>query len=1224
MYEYLDLLERKLDAQQKKACCTQDNTIVAAGAGSGKTQVLATRFAWLVMSKNIPVDQILTLTFTDKAASEMYSRIYKILSFFAEHPQVPQVEKQRAIQAVSDFSQARIQTLDSYCSAIVRQIANRYGIRPNFSTGSTDSASAVENLALPFVLEQRNNPAIQFFAPPGKIQHAAKKIFAETVLKYTSIASPEDFFKSKLENQRKLLVEKWNEIFTAKGNFSFDNILASIVKEAFSIYNQKKDSPYFQELKKFLPLDRFKESEILKKIPQPEKLTLENIESPETLENLKIFSDWIAKCNFPQNISGYSRPLRALFNKKQGLPAIYNDKIKPIASYLLEFEKIKELFRLLDIFLAQVNDSKRRTGQLSFSDVTELALKALQENPDLLQQERNSCQKIMIDEFQDNNNKNRDLLFLLNDNKQKLFFVGDDKQSIYKFRGADVSVFKQLSQDLNVEPLQMVFNYRSSKTLLNAFNQIFGGYDEQNGKIVKIEARTDENDRNPENWIFPEKPEDNFAASFEEKNAALKNLEVKFNEGVETPVHFCIYNSNVENILSQRASTGLGKESAKDAFISDHDQICFFIANKILELTGETDGAYSKNPQDTSVRKLQFKDIAILDKSRTHRKELTKYLNRAGIPYTTDAQKNIFQEAVVNDIYSLLRLCVYPSDRNALAAFYTSPFANLKKNTMETVISFLNKTENSENAEFSDNAEISEALLAFLESEEREKYLSAVNLQNEFTEFALSHPLTQTISKLWYQYGYSFETAWNKNVSLYAEQYDLLFELARKADESGKTLSFFVDQLAQLKIKEKSSFAEDSELDIEKISYPMEQTNAVKIMTIHKSKGLEFPVVFVYGCMGNPTGKTEAETVYYSEKYGVTANLSGTNSNYFYKIQAEENSRKEDAEFRRLIYVALTRAEQEAYITGSFSEPKSAKSTAIDGCLKKVLKHYYPKISSDSEFSRGQVTFANDAEVRPMFDFYSIMPVHRTELFKSRNNGRKNNCQEKQKFIREAMENYKNAQILEEETLESHYISPASLELAESELHSQAAYSGKNHFPQLTELLLETSAENFGFNDFGTLAHAYLEFFADNIERIKGGVLSTADFSVPSKLKLSLGKKHFEALSKICIEMTELFAQSECGILLQNSTFHKAEFNFMHNTGGKIVRGIMDLIFKAQDGTIYIIDYKTDEKILPEKYLPQQQCYKQAASEIFQMPESSVKTILFYLRYGKAVDISDL
>ena len=75
MYEYLSLLSKPLDAQQIQACCVDKNTIVAAGAGSGKTQVLATRFAWLVMSKEIPVEKILTLTFTNKAASEMYERI---------------------------------------------------------------------------------------------------------------------------------------------------------------------------------------------------------------------------------------------------------------------------------------------------------------------------------------------------------------------------------------------------------------------------------------------------------------------------------------------------------------------------------------------------------------------------------------------------------------------------------------------------------------------------------------------------------------------------------------------------------------------------------------------------------------------------------------------------------------------------------------------------------------------------------------------------------------------------------------------------------------------------------------------------------------------------------------------------------------------------------------------------------------------------------------------
>ena len=91
-YEYLDLLGKKLDDSQKKVCCHVGNAVVAAGAGSGKTQTLATRFAWLVMSQNISAEKILTLTFTKKAAGEMYERIYKILSEFANNPNCPPVE----------------------------------------------------------------------------------------------------------------------------------------------------------------------------------------------------------------------------------------------------------------------------------------------------------------------------------------------------------------------------------------------------------------------------------------------------------------------------------------------------------------------------------------------------------------------------------------------------------------------------------------------------------------------------------------------------------------------------------------------------------------------------------------------------------------------------------------------------------------------------------------------------------------------------------------------------------------------------------------------------------------------------------------------------------------------------------------------------------------------------------------------------------------------------
>ena len=84
-YKYLGIIERALDPAQSNVCFTTENAVIAAGAGSGKTQVLATRFAWLVISKDVKASDILTLTFTDKAASEMYQRIYATLKYFAEY-----------------------------------------------------------------------------------------------------------------------------------------------------------------------------------------------------------------------------------------------------------------------------------------------------------------------------------------------------------------------------------------------------------------------------------------------------------------------------------------------------------------------------------------------------------------------------------------------------------------------------------------------------------------------------------------------------------------------------------------------------------------------------------------------------------------------------------------------------------------------------------------------------------------------------------------------------------------------------------------------------------------------------------------------------------------------------------------------------------------------------------------------------------------------------------
>jgi len=174
-----------LNSEQEDAVYCARNAVVAAGAGSGKTMVLANRYSWLVIEKKFRVPEILTLTFTKKAAAQMYRRIHREL---ADRANDDAGEKGGlARQALEEFSKARIQTLDSYCASIVRQAANRYGISPDFSIDEDRCRQLALDESLPFLIANREHRAMERLYISKSPVYIAKNIFADALLKHTHI-----------------------------------------------------------------------------------------------------------------------------------------------------------------------------------------------------------------------------------------------------------------------------------------------------------------------------------------------------------------------------------------------------------------------------------------------------------------------------------------------------------------------------------------------------------------------------------------------------------------------------------------------------------------------------------------------------------------------------------------------------------------------------------------------------------------------------------------------------------------------------------------------------------------------------------------------------------------------------------------------------------------------------------------------------------------------------
>lgn len=1187
--------KREFDESQKAAINAIKNSVVSAGAGSGKTTVLSERFTKLVNENHFKPEEILTLTFTKKATVEMSSRIYKVL-------------KESAPEAAKDFYKANIKTIDSYCASVAKMGSRYYGISPDFSVDKDAVFEKANEIALPFLLNHKDESVIQKLIGTKNYDEIADEMFVKPICTNSTVAEPIDFDKTILL-QKEEIKRVWNE----RCKKIFDGV--DFLHSAYESYDGNKNTKFLTLISEFFETD-------LPEIPQITDKMFDESDS-DLCENFKesFYLLYREKLSGGEEIKDCVRNLRSLIKS-----------LDEIIAFIQTYKNLLAIIPYFKEFQDKINDFKRSSAVLTFNDVSSLACAILRDFPEIRQIEKEKYKAIMIDEFQDNNQAQRDMLFMLAEKlerhekgvpsvdelcKDKLFFVGDEKQSIYLFRGADVSVFRSLSSDFKDGNLSMTTNYRSNPALIASFNTIFGGFDypptNQDSRSVKVPA-----------VFFTEKDEANLLRDGENvpsyeaiyhKVTLPKNKEENIDSKTYIPhIHFALYDN---------------KREVQDAtLLTDEEAEAEWVARKIKSLTtkGENGKVYKYN------------EIALLLRNTSNQNLFERSFLNHGIPYNTETVKGFFSDGPANDVFSFLRICLYPNDTMSYAEVLKSPLVNLSFEEASAVL-------------------LSEKLPFQLKDESilcKESLARYNHAKSFFEDFMQNLPLLEIpeiVTKFWYESGYRYEIMWNQTVEMYSKIYDMIYSLAQKAQNDNQSLAAFVDSVRDLK---------DDSKKLDDMDIPMEKVSGVNIMTIHKSKGLEFPVVFVANTHKKGCNDKNSSPVYYDSKFGISVNAS-SKTNYFYNLMKAEKDKKDDAELRRVTYVALTRAIDELYITnGKYSASNSPENyLAINGgnvgtifqILEPFFNYYSQKNADENEnVSVESKNVANSLQ-KP-FTLEEIEPCSRFENEASEK--RKNNFSEKEKLFSEIEENeyYEKAAIVKKDKVDSKYISPShfddendnkeiendntmieALEITDDNNTSLQEDSSSLRakrvnlfneinipYREINEIVEKTHGE-FSFNNFGTIAHAFMESFVNGneVKYLQKEIVAIKDRN-----------KDINTIEKICREMQEKFRDSELGksaIDAKKNRFCKTEYSFRSKVDSenpdeeKIVKGTIDLVFQNADGTFTIVDYKTNQTIEPEIYRTQLGFYRNAVSQMVGIAPNSIKCCLYYLRLGKSIQL---
>lgn len=883
--------------------------LVSAGAGSGKTAVLVERIGRMISRENpIDIDRILIVTFTQAAASEMRDRILKdIREKMEKNPSDENLKRQSSL-----VSNASIMTIDSFCKKVVDENIHSSGIIPGYKIASGDELSLMERDAVREVLEEefeKRDP--NFIRIADNIMgDGTSDILENRIIKLKTFSEafpePEKWLVKALSSYSKIdgLLNEYARIL----NKELDNII--------NYYNIAID--LCEENSSFIE----KPKELLKKELDQVLSIKDYIEEKEDSHNYDELRNLLRGLKFgimnfgknKENSHNYDEIKEKIKDLRERCKSIYRE----YASWLAEdekiaLEKLKELEKPLEYlayvtirFMERLRENMEAKQRVTFSHISHGALKVLRDDKgevtEAAKRYSDFFEEIMIDEYQDSNDVQESILTAVSKNSNNIFMVGDVKQSIYRFRQANPSLFMakykdygDLDEKLKEEgPPSLIKkgtrvllsrNFRSRKNVIDIVNTIFS--DLMSEEVGDIDYR------GKEELIFS-------SLDFSKDNINYE-LEVDLID-----VDQALEEVDDEDAMGLKGSSSLEIEAK-------------MVAKRIRDIV-EGKKMYIK--EGDSKRYLSYKDIVILLRSTKQAAPVfKKALQEIGVPFYSEEKTGYFSNMEVQTVISLLKVIDNPLDDIPLLALLRSPIYSFREDELiEIRLEERNKNYydsltayyklHKKKLEINDSPESYEVKTSL----KIKKFLEDMD---RWRKLALYMPLDEFLWQLYeetnfYEYSLAMVGGQQRGANL-----RMLFLKAGEYERSTyKGIYNFIRYLDKLK-KNEGDFGDARILS--------ENSDVVRIMSIHKSKGLEFPIVFLSNITKNFNRGDEKGGFLVHEDLGVgvrhlEAEMNLVSETLKQKLIKERIRRDSASEEMRVLYVALTRAKERLIITGTIKD----------------------------------------------------------------------------------------------------------------------------------------------------------------------------------------------------------------------------------------------------------------------------------------------------------------